>query len=356
MVVKILRKERRGRLIFEIQFRGISRRFEWTVEPRYWRNPIIATLLWLLAPVFLWMVGRYSLISTLVFANVVAMISVAYSLRVIGTGRLDFGPTFFVALGGYVAALTSKWYGLGPLETFFIAFLMGIFIGFLLSPIVVISRGIYYTLITFVLPFVLYEIAYWRSDIFGAETGIPGVPPLLPLINPIEAELAYFYLGAVFVLAYVFFVDKVLRSKYGLMMGVLNEDEDIANMYGINTNYIKIIIYSITSGMISLAGWFLAHYYMSFTGVLYLSPEFLTLILLSAVVGGKGAVYGAVVGSYFIIGVRELTRIFLGGYSIVVFYVVALSMIFLLPEGLWGLYRKRRYREYIPSIKVRRKT
>ncbi|MCX8137319.1 branched-chain amino acid ABC transporter permease [Pyrobaculum aerophilum] len=356
MVIGLKRKERRGRLILEIQIGKSVRRFEWTIEPRYWRNPIIAFLIWASLPLILWSAGYYSILSTLVFANVLSIIAVAYSLRVIGTGRLDFGPTFFVAMGGYVAALFSKWYGLSPWETFFLSFLIGMALGALLSPIVVISKGIYYTLITFILPFVLYEITYWRSDIFGAETGIPGVPPLLPIINPVMAELSYFYFSVAIVILYTFIVDKILRSKYGLMMGVLNEDEEIANMYGINTNLIKVIIFIVTSGMISVAGWFLAHYYMSFTGVLYLSPEFLTLTLMAAVLGGKGAVYGAVIGSYFVVGLREFTRMWLGGYSTIVFYASVLMLLLVLPEGLWGLYRKRRYREYVPTIKVRRKT
>ncbi|MGC9106793.1 MAG: branched-chain amino acid ABC transporter permease [Infirmifilum sp.] len=356
MVIRFKRKERRGRLIFEVYVGRSLRRFEWTVEPRYWRNPTIATLIWLLLPLVLWFFGLYSILTTMIFANIIAIITVAYSLRVIGTGRLDFGPTFFVALGGYVAALLSKWYGLNPVETLFAAFALGALVGLLLSPIVVISRGVYYTLITFILPFVLYEITYWRSDIFGAETGIPGVPPLISVANPVQAELIYFYISALIVIIYIFIVDKVLRSKYGLMMGVLNEDEDIANMYGINTNLIKVIVFSLTSGMISVAGWFLAHYYMSFTGVLYLSPEFLTLILTAAVLGGKGAVYGAVIGSYFVAGVREFTRIAIPEYSVIAFLVLVLGLLLTLPEGLWGLYRRRRYREYVPTIKVRRKT
>jgi len=352
MVVKI--RERRGRLIFDIKIGRFMRRFEWTVEPRYWRNPLIFTAVWLLLPVLVFFSGYFSFLSTLVFANIVAMVAVPYVLRIIGTGRLDFGPTFFFAIGGYTAALLSR-SGASVFETFLAALGVGLLVGLALSPITIVSRGVYYTLITFILPFVLYEVAYWRSDIFGAETGIPGVQPLVNIPSPTIAEIYYFYLSAAFVFFLMFLVDKVLRSKYGVMMGVLNEDEDIANMYGINTKFIKIVVYTLTSGFVSIAGWFTAHYYMSFTGTLYLSPEFLTLILLASVLGGKGAVYGALIGSYFVVGVREVFRVYLGELSLIAFYGVSLALLLLLPEGLWGLYRKRRYREYVPTIKVRRK-
>ena len=63
---------RRGRII--IHFFG--RKYEWTIEPRYWRNPIIALALWLSLPLLLYTVAvvafnyqPIALMSTLIFAN-----------------------------------------------------------------------------------------------------------------------------------------------------------------------------------------------------------------------------------------------------------------------------------------------
>lgn len=353
MVIKI--EERRGRIIIAIGRGDNIRRFEWTVEPRYWRNPLISTILWLVIPLIFYIIGLYAFITSFIFANIIAMITIAYALRIIGTGRLDLGPHFFVALGGYAAAIASRYWGLTPFASLVIALAIGLIIGATLSVITIISRGVYFALITFILPFVLREIVYWRSDIFGAETGIPDIPPLISGYHPALNDLLYFYMSALFVLLYLFIVDKILRSRYGLIMGVINEDEDIAENYGINTKRMKIITYTLTSGMISVAGWLIAHYYTSFTGTLYLGLEFLTLIFMASVIGGKGAVYGALIGSYFVVALREVYRISLGVWSSLALYITLLSLFIALPEGLWGLYRKRRYREYVPTIKVRRK-
>lgn len=366
-------RERRGYLVIE----AFGRRYEWTVEPRYWRNPLLAVALWLAVPPALLASGLQShfstVVSTLVFANMLAMVTVPYALRVVGTGRLDFGPNFFVALGGYTAALLSSRMGMQPWETLLAVVGLALAVGLLLSPAVVISRGIYFTLITFLLPFILYEVAYWRSDIFGAETGISGVAPLISVQDPYLSLLYYFYASAAVVLLYVFAVDKVFRSKYGLMIGAINEDEDVAQLYGIDVKRLKVAAFVVTSAMMAVAGWFTAHYYVSFAGTNYLSPEYLTLIFLGLVTGGRGAVYGALIGAYFAVCVNELTRqlpeLASGALqallkqelyiprelSTVAFYAVTLSMLFLLPEGLWGLYRRRRYREYIPTIRLRRK-
>lgn len=346
-MVKI--REGRGYIIIEI----FGRRFSWTVEPRYWRNPIIMIFIWIFSPFIFLLFNQLWVITIMVSVNVLAMVILPYALRLVGTGRVDFGPQFYIGLGGYIAAILSKNLGYPTWLTLLLVLLIVSLISFLLSPIVIISRGLYFSLITFILPFILLEVAYWRSDIFGAETGISGVQQFFGSLSPTTAEFYYFYFSLAIVLLYLFIVDRIIRSKYGLLMGVITEDEDVAELYGINTKLIKIVVFILTGPMMAVPGWFLAHYYGSFTGTLYLSLEFLILVFLGAIIGGRGSIYGALIGTYFAIGIRELTRLFLHEYALLALFSIFLLLLFLLPEGLWGLYRKRRYREYTPGMKLR---
>lgn len=347
---------RRGRLIIHV----FNRKFEWTIEPRYWRNPIIGLIIWLSIPAIILGISQVfpisvlTLISTLIFANIICMIAIPLTVQIIGTGRVNFGPHFFAAIGGYTSALLSKNFGLSPIATLPASFVFGALIALFLSPITIISRGLYFVLITLLLPFILLEIAYWQSEIFGAETGIPGVPMLFETGNVFLDNILYFYLSLVIALLFLFFADRILRSRYGFLMGVINEDEEVAESYGINTARIKIPTFTITSGAMAIAGWFIAHYYGSFTGPAWLQPTFLILILLTTTLGGKGAIYGVVVSAYVVASLREVTRVTFGELSIVVLFIILLLLLYFLPEGFWGLYRKKRYREYFPSIKIRR--
>lgn len=350
---------RRGRII--IHFFG--RKYEWTIEPRYWRNPIIALALWLSLPLLLYTVAvvafdyqPIALMSTLIFANLLIMMAVPYNLQTIGTGRVSFGPHFFLAVGGYTAALLSRDFGLSPALTLPAAFAVGALVALALSPITIISRGVYYVLITLLLPFILSEITYWRSDIFGAETGIPNVELLFPTTGNVTLDVMIFvYVSLAIALVLLFLVDRTLRSRYGFMMGVINEDEDVAQSYGINVRQIKIITFTLTSGAMAICGWFLAHYQGSFSGPVWLMPPFLIMVLLTATLAGKGAIYGVVISAYFVATMREITRITFGELSVVVLFLILLLLLYFLREGFWGLYRKRRYREYEPTIGVRRK-
>lgn len=357
-MVKI--EPRRGKIVIH----AFGRKYEWTVEPRYWRNPMIGLTLWLSSPLILYLTATMlfnyqpiGLMSTLIFANLLIMMAVPFNLQTIGTGRLSFGPHFFLAVGGYTAALLSRDYGLSPALTLPAAFLVGAIIALAISPITIISRGVYYVLITLLLPFILGEITYWRSDIFGAETGIPNVGLLFPSTGDVTLDVLIFvYISIAIALIFLLFVDRTLRSRYGFMMGVINEDEDVALSYGINVRQIKIVTFTLTSGAMAISGWFLAHYQGSFSGPVWLMPSFLIMVLLTATLGGKGAIYGVVISAYIVATLREVTRITFGELSVVVLFLILLILLYFLREGFWGLYRKRRYREYEPSIKVRRKT
>lgn len=357
MVIKL--EERRGRLIIHTLGRS---RFEWTVEPRYWRNPTIATIIWICIPLLIpYMptkaigMGPMALLSTLTLANVIAISALAHSFQTIGTGRVNFGPHFFVAIGAYTAALLNKGYGVEPHITFIFSFIAAALIGLALSPLTIVAKGLYFTLITLMLPLILLEFTYWRSDIFGAETGIPGIKRLISTGNIIYDSYGFFYTSLAMSLVALLIFDKILRSRWGFILGVINEDEEVASSFGIDTRRIKVVVFTVTSGIMGLSGWFIAHYYGSFAGTVWLEPWMLIFILLSSVLGGKGTIYGAVIGAYFIVVLREVLKNYLGEAALLALYIILLVLLYLLPEGLWGLYRKRRYREYMPSIRIRRK-
>jgi branched-chain amino acid transport system permease protein len=356
MVIRV--EARRGRLIIHVLNKW---RFAWNVEPRYWRNPLIAAILWICLPLLIPLmprglpIGPTTLLSALFLANVVSISAIAHAFQTIGTGRLNFGPNFFVVVGGYVAALLNKNYGLGPALTFLAAFGITALVGLALSPLTIISRGLYFTLITMILPFIMHELVYWRVDIFGAETGIPGITRLIAVESITDYYIICFYISLAIALTLLFIVDKIFRSRWGFMLGVINEDEDVAASFGIETKKIKVTIFTLTSGVMGISGWLIAHYYGSFAGTLWLDPWLLIFILLSSVIGGKSAIYGSVLGAYFVVLARDMLRPFIGGLALLGLYAVLLAALYLLPEGLWGLYRKPRYREYVPRIYVRRK-
>ncbi|NLD80801.1 MAG: hypothetical protein GX642_06520, partial [Smithella sp.] len=142
-----------------------TRKWEWTLEPRYWRNTLFWALFLVIAPVIAYFVNP-GLINTMISANIYAAIAMPLALMTIGTGRMNFGPQFYIGVGGYTAALLSIAYGWGPLTTLPFAILMSMLAALLFSPLVIMARGLYYVLLTLLLPLVFLEVTFIYTDIF----------------------------------------------------------------------------------------------------------------------------------------------------------------------------------------------
>ena len=272
----------------------------------------------------------------------------------LGTGRVNFGPNFFVGVGGYAAALLSIAYGWGPLATLPFAILITLFAALIFSPLVIVARGLYYVLLSLLLPFVFFEVTIIYTDIFKGDTGLFGIKPLLDLGNARINFLVIAYISIVIMVLFLLVINKVIKSRYGLIMAAINDDEEVAHGIGVNINKVKILSFVFSAGMIGIIGWFYAHYFSSFAGQTYLTFTFMLKIFLAMMIGGRTQIFGCVVGGYFVAFLEMILIRTMGPIQPVVFPVILIILLFVLPEGLFGIYRKRRYREYFPTIHVRR--
>jgi branched-chain amino acid transport system permease protein len=100
-------------------------KWEWHIEPRYWRNPLIYVGILIAAPVITYF-AYPPLLPTIIEANLLAAIAIPLALMTIGTGRMNFGPQFYIGIGGYTAALLSIHYHLNPGLTLLAAALGGL--------------------------------------------------------------------------------------------------------------------------------------------------------------------------------------------------------------------------------------
>jgi branched-chain amino acid transport system permease protein len=106
--------------------------------------------------------------------------------------------------------------------------------------------------------------------------------------------------------------------------------------------------------MIGIVGWFYAHYFATFAGITYLPLNFMVKVLLVIFIGGRAQVFGCVVGGYFIAFLEMILISTIGEIQPFLFPIILFILLFALPEGLFGIYRRRRYREYLPTLHVRR--
>lgn len=328
-------------------------KWEWGIEPRYWRNPLIYVGILIVAPVVVYF-AYPPLLPTIIEANLLAAIAIPLALMTIGTGRLNFGPQFYIGVGGYAAALLSIHFHLSPALTMIAAALGGLTFGFLMSPLSIIAGGLYYSLLTLLFPLLFLEATYIFSDLFKGDVGLSGIGPLVSVGSFSLNLLIYAFISLTIMLVYLFIIDKIFRSRYAIQMAAINDDEEVANSIGVNVNKVKIISFTISAAMISIIGWFYAHYYEAFSGNIYLPLSFMLKIFMVSMIGGRTQIYGCIIGGYFISFLEMILIRTTGDMSPVLFPIILLALLLALPEGLFGLYRKRHYREYMPTLRFRR--
>jgi branched-chain amino acid transport system permease protein len=259
-MVKVKLEQKRGRLVLHLG----TLKLECTIEPRRWRNPLLAVaVLLLLPPLFF---HRPDILTLLTTANMYACVAIPVAWQMVGIGRMNFGPQIFIGVGGFTAALLSIHWGLGPLQSMPFVILIGLIAGFILSPLTIVARGLYFSIITLVLPLVFMQLTYVFSKIFGGEYGLSGVRQLVSLGSMKLNFLVTFYLSLLMMLVFMFIVNGVLKSRMGLFAAAINDDEDVANALGLNVNWWKIMCYSFSSIMVALTGLFMAYNVGGFSG------------------------------------------------------------------------------------------
>ncbi|MGO9020963.1 MAG: branched-chain amino acid ABC transporter permease [Syntrophobacteraceae bacterium] len=330
-----------------------DQKYEWVIEPRYWRNPAIGVALLALLPLFIY--SYPNILTMMTTANLYAAVAIPLGLQMLGTARVNFGPQLYLGIGGYTAALLNLHFGFGPALTLAATILVCTGIALLLSPTTWIAKGLYFSLITLILPLTFLDVTFIWGDIFRGEVGLAGMSPLLTLGKVTWNYLAYFYLSLLLMLSYLFISDKIVRSRFGVSLAAINENEDVARMMGVDVDRYKIFYYVFPSVLTGIVGWFIVHTFRTFAGVTYLPLDFMTKILIIVIIGGRAYVYGAVPGAYLISIVEDSLR-GLGPINYVLFPLVLILAIIFLPrgEGLWGLYHKRHHRDYFPTLHVRR--
>jgi branched-chain amino acid transport system permease protein len=229
------------------------------------------------------------------------------------------------------------------------------FISLLLSPTTWIAKGLYFSLITLILPLTFMDVTFIWGDIFRGEVGLVGMSPLLSFQKVSWNYLAYYYLALLLMLLYLLVSDRIVRSRFGVNLAAVNENENVARMMGVKVEHYKILYYVFPSILTGIVGWFIVHTFRTFAGVTYLPLEFMTKILIIVIVGGRAFLYGAIPGAYLISIIEDSLR-GLGPVNYFIFPLVLIALIVFLPrgEGLWGLYHKRRPRDYFPKLHVRR--
>lgn len=275
----------------------------------------------------------------LVLTGIFALMAVSLNIVMGYMGLYSFGHAAFFGIGAYTSALLALRFGVSPwlgfLAAMVLAGVVGAFVGFLCLRRI---RGIYLAIVTFGLGTIMWLIAMQWSSLTGGNEGLPGVPsptiaiPLLPRFE-FRSELSHYYLVLVLLALVLYFVSRLLRSRFGRALLCSRENEDLAKAIGINPFKYYLAAFVLSTAVAGLAGAAYGHH-LGFVNPMLLGLDYTFAMLISVIVGGIGTLWGPVLGAVVYIWVSELLHIALK-FRLMIFGAILFLTIIFMPGGIY---------------------
>lgn len=292
------------------------------------------------------------------------MIVFALTWDVLG-GRMgynSFGNIAFFGIGVYTAVIVqiglyhdvAQYTAAAGLETLHFSdaqYFIGLFAGLAAAPLLAVGaaallgsgllalRGHYFAIATLGLGIAGGELAAgW--EFLGGASGIQ--VPVYP--GDIEGRRVFFYaLSAGLALATFFFLRWLYASRFGLAINAIRDDEDKAEAMGLHTTRFKTAAWCISAFFLGIAGGILGHVigFVDPREVAFAGASFGVWMILMAILGGKGTLWGPVIGAVVFYTAKELFWTYLFGWQRVALGLLILAIVVFFPVGILGWLRQR---------------
>ncbi len=248
-------------------------------------------------------------------------------------GYMSLGQSAFLGIGAYAVGLMSVRVSASPFVWLPLAGVVGGLFAALLGVIAMRTRGHAFVIITIAFLFLMQLVVLnWRS----LTSGSAGLSLPIP-----RWDVAYqywpFYYALLGLLAVALALSwRIRRTKLGMGLIAMREDEDKAATVGVSTPVYKIIGFVVSAVVLSMAGGVYA-YYLSFIDPIGMFNIVVSVqIILAMLLGGRGTLWGPVLGAFIIEPLNELANQQLGGGNsrLLIFGGLLALVILFLPRGI----------------------
>jgi len=247
------------------------------------------------------------------------------------TGKVTFGHATFVGIGAYTSLILLKDYGLSPFYTCVLGGLLSALVAVVVGYPLLRLRGPYFSVAMLSLSFIFTALAFNLSGLTEGGRGIS--------VRPFASKIPFYYFMLVSAIVAVWAIHKISRSKFGLGLISVREDEEVADSLGVNTTLYKILAFAGSAALPGIVGGIYG-YYMS-----YMDPKsafsfsFTLNSIVMCMLGGSGTVLGPIIGAVILRSMSEFVSYLIPGefYKLLV-GALFIGLILYLPGGIMSLF------------------
>ena len=259
-------------------------------------------------------------------------VSVAWNLLGGFGGQVSFGFAVFYGLGAYAAALSLN-RGISPILSFLLAGSVAVLASLLVGLPTFRLKGPYFAIATIGASEAV-RVVMTNVSITGGASGYRIME------TGTFHQLQHFYTALALAVIAVAISILVRRSKFGLALIAIREDEEAASDLGVNPFRAKLLAHALAAALTGAAGGVYARYaaFIHPQGVFAFSVG--VAILLMPIIGGVGTVWGPVIGAVVYGLVHEELIASFPQLHLLLYGSLLILIIFFEPGGVIGLLEK----------------
>jgi branched-chain amino acid transport system permease protein len=252
-------------------------------------------------------------------------------------GMVSIGQQAFFGLGGYVMLMLGNFAGINPFVAIPLAALAAAAIAVPLSWVAFRLQGGYFAIGTWVIAEV-FRLGFANMSWVGGGSGTSLTA--LRGIDKASRESLTFWTALVCVVASVALVYLFLRSKQGLALLAIRDNEVAAESQGINVQRMKLAVYVVAAFGAGLAG------ALYFVGNLRISPDaafsvnWTAFAIFMVIIGGIGRIEGPIVGALIFWALNKFLSDY-GSWYLLGLGLLAIVVTIRFKQGLWGWAQQR---------------
>jgi ABC-type branched-subunit amino acid transport system ATPase component/ABC-type branched-subunit amino acid transport system permease subunit len=283
----------------------------------------------------------YPIVSDDLYYQNMIILSLVFAIGAVGLnvisgygGYISLGQGAFLGLGAYtLAILSTRVEGVSVWLWVPVAGAVAALFACLLGVIALRTRGLSFVVMTIAFVFLLGLVATnWPAF----TNGTAGLTLPLPQWS-VEIQNWPFYYSLLALLGLSLLMSRrIRRTKFGMGLVAMREDEDKAATVGVNTPVYKLLGFVASAVFVGMAG-AIYGYYLAFVDPSGMFSILLSVqILLSMLLGGRGTLFGPVLGAFIIEPLNEYANNSLGGGNarLIVFGGLMALVVLFLPRGI----------------------
>lgn len=301
-----------------------------------------------LVPLFIGATGRVDFYYTLTSVALLAVGAAGVWLTFY-IGRINIGQGAYALVGGYVSAILVTQYGVSFWLTLPLAGLFCAVVSVAIGLPILRLRGVYFAMVTLVLTEVARLTALALPITNGAK-GITSIPlpgelsvfglTIIPAFGSLANPRVGFYMMAVALMIVTYLVLwRIVNSRLGHLCRSLQQNEELSASIGVNTAYLRVLAYAISSFFGGIAGAMFASIAQSIYPSSFVVADSVNFMLY-CFLGGLGYVFGPMLGTFLLYFGWDLLSI-AREYQLLIYSGVMIALMLILPNGVLSLLDKK---------------